>query len=41
LSTLNVDVVEDELIMFVISGVQRAVMEKEQPYGIMRGKQKL
>jgi hypothetical protein len=41
LSTLNVGVAEDELIMFVTSDVQRAVTEKLQPFGIMRGKQKL
>ena len=41
LSTLNVDAAEDEHIMFVTSDVPRVVTEKQQPYAIMRGKQKL
>jgi hypothetical protein len=41
LSTLNVGGAEDEHIMFVTNDVQRAVTEKQQPFGIMRGKQKL
>jgi hypothetical protein len=41
LSTLNAGVAEDEHTMFVTSDVQRAVTEKELPFGIMLGRQKL